>query len=129
MPKSKINFDMVRKIGLKLSGVEEGTAYGSPALKVRGNLLACIAIHKSAEIETLAVRVAFEDRAALIAENPDVYYLTDHYVEYPVVLARLSRIRPDALQDLLSMAWRFVTSKAAAGTGQKRARSKAKLRD
>jgi len=121
MPKSKISFDTVRNIGLKLSGVEEGTAYGSPALKVRGNLLACVAIHRSAEPDTLAVRVAFEDRSALIAENPEVYYLTDHYVEYPVVLARMSRIHPEALQDLLAMSWRFVTSKASrASTGRKR---------
>jgi hypothetical protein len=121
MPKSKISFDTVRNIGLKLSGVEEGTAYGSPALKVRGNLLACVAIHRSAEPDTLAVRIAFEDRSALIAENPEVYYLTDHYVEYPVVLARISRIHPDALQDLLAMSWRFVTSKASrASTGRKR---------
>jgi len=29
--------------------VEESTAYGSPALKVRGKLLACVPVHRSAE--------------------------------------------------------------------------------
>jgi hypothetical protein len=29
--------------------VEESTAYGSPALKVRGKLLACVPAHRSAE--------------------------------------------------------------------------------
>jgi hypothetical protein len=120
MAKSKISFETVRKIGLKLAGVEEGTAYGSPALKVRGNLLACVAVHRSAEPDTLAVRIAFEDRAALIAGNPEVYYLTDHYVKYPVVLARMSRIHPDALQDLLAMSWHFVKSKASRASTRKR---------
>ncbi len=115
MPRNKIDFDAVRKIARGLSGVEESTAYGSPALKVRGKLLTCIAIHKSAEPGSLAVRIGFEDRAELLAADPDVYYLTDHYVDYPVVLVRLSRIHPDALRDLLGTAWRFVTAKTLSG--------------
>ncbi len=101
-----------------MPGVEEGTSYGSPALKIRGELMACIAVHKSAEPNTLAVRMDFDQRDALIAEDPDTYYLKDHYVNYPVVLVRLGQIYPDALRDLLGMAWRFVTSKAR---GRKRA--------
>jgi hypothetical protein len=31
MPRSTINFDSVRRIGLALPGAEESTAYGSPA--------------------------------------------------------------------------------------------------
>jgi hypothetical protein len=88
--------------------------YGSPAFKVRGELLTSIAINKSAEPNTLAVRIDFDRRAELLAEAPDVYYLTDHYVNYPVVLVRLSRIQLDALRDLLGMAWRFATAKTAA---------------
>src|SRR5256886_16481063 len=78
--KSPIDFDTVRKIGLALPGVEESTAYGSPALKVHGKLLTCIAINRSAEPGSLAVRVDFDDRAELLAADPDVYYVTDHYV-------------------------------------------------
>ena len=109
------DFDIVREIALGLSDVEESTAYGSPAFKVRGKLMACIAINKSAEPDSLAVRIGFEDRADLIATAPDVYYLTDHYVNYPVVLVRLSRIHRDALRDLLGAAWRFVTTEKAGG--------------
>ena len=47
MPRSTINFDTVRKIGLALPGVEESTAYGSPALTVHGELLACVPAHRS----------------------------------------------------------------------------------
>ena len=57
MPTSGIDFDAVRKIGLALPGVEESTAYSSPALKVRGKLLACVPAHRSAETGSLMVRV------------------------------------------------------------------------
>jgi hypothetical protein len=53
MPKSTIDFDTVRKIGLALPGVEESTAYRSPALKVRGKLLACVPAHRSASTTAL----------------------------------------------------------------------------
>jgi len=113
MPKSTINFDSVRKIGLALPGVEESTAYGSPALKVRGKLLACVPTHRSAEPGSLAVRVGFDDRAELLAAAPDVYYVTDHYLNYTSVLVRLSHVTPDVLRDLLGMAHKFVTARRA----------------
>ena len=113
MPRSTINFDTVRKIGLALPGVEESTAYGSPALKVRGKLLACVPAHRLAEPGSLMVRVNFADRAELLAAAPDVYYVTDHYLNYTSVLVRLSRVTPDVLRDLLGVAHKFVTAHEA----------------
>ena len=110
MPTGTIDFDAVRKIGLALPGVEESTAYGSPALKVRGKLLACVPTHHSAEPGSLMVRVDFDDRAELLAAAPDVYYVTDHYLNYSAVLVRMSRVTPDVLRDLLCMAHKFVTA-------------------
>ncbi len=108
-----ISFDTVRQIGLALPGVEESTAYGSPALKVRGKLLACVPTHRFAEPGSLVVCVDFNDRAELLKEAPDIYYLPDHYVNYPSVLVRLSRVTPDVLGDLLGMAHKFATAKTA----------------
>jgi hypothetical protein len=110
MTKKAIGFDAVRKAGLTLPGVEESTAYGSPALKVGGRLFACIAINKAAEPNSLMVRMPIDDRDALIAEQPDVYYLADHYAPYPCVLVRLSRVDAAALRDLLLMGWRFAST-------------------
>jgi hypothetical protein len=110
MPPTKVTFDTVREIGLALPDVEDSTMYGKLALKVRGKLLTCLAIHKSAEPGSLVVRIDFEQRAGLLAEAPETYYVTDHYRNYPTVLVRLSRIRIDELRDLLGASWRFVTS-------------------
>src|SRR5438552_966792 len=97
--------------GSQASFREEGTMHGSPAFKVRGKLLACAAIHKSAEPDTLAVRIPFDLRAELMESDPQSYYLTDHYVNYPVVLVRLSRIGVEGLRELLGASWRFVSAK------------------
>ena len=107
---STINFDTVRNIGLALPGVEESTAWGAPALKIQGKLMACVPTHRSAEPGSLMVRVGFDDRAELLAAAPDVYYVTDHYLNYNAVLVRLSRVAPNVVRDLLGMAHKFVTA-------------------
>jgi hypothetical protein len=106
----KIGFDAVRKMGLTLPEVEEGKIYGSPALKVRGRMFACLAVHRSAEPNTLVVRMEFDRRDDLIAEKPETYYLAEHYVDYPCVLVRLARVHQDELRDLLLMGWQFVSA-------------------
>ena len=115
MPKRTISFETVRTLGLALPEVEEGTAYGSPALKTNGQMFTCIAVHRSAEPDTLAIRVAIEDRDELIVADPKTYYLTDHYVNYPVVLVRLAQVSRDALRDLLHMGHRFVSAESKRG--------------
>jgi hypothetical protein len=109
-PREKIDFDTVREIAGALPGAEEGTIRGSPSIKVRGKLLACLPVNKQAEPDSLAVRIDFDHRAAMLAEAPAVYYVTEHYVPYPMVLVRMSRINRDALRDLLKAGWRFVTA-------------------
>ena len=111
MTNSTVTFDDVRNIGLELPGVEAST--GSAALKVNGKLLACIAVNRSAEPGSLMVRVDPDDRVELLAADPEVYYVTNHYVGYNAVLVRLSRVNPDVLRDLLGMAYKFVTRPTA----------------
>lgn len=120
MPRKPIDFDIVRKLAHELGDVEETTLHGFPCLKVRGKLLACIAVNKSAEPGSLAVRIDIDRRAELIETAPDIYYVTEHYVNYPTVLVRLSRIQPDVLKDLLRLAWSFVTTKAGLRKGTRR---------
>lgn len=123
MTKAKINFDTVRAIGLMLPDVEESTSYGVPSLKVRGKMLACVPTHRSAEPDSLVVRVSFDDRAELLAEAADVYYVTAHYLDYEAVLVRLSRVSPEVMRDLLGMAHKFVTHKSARPSPSRKRRS------
>jgi hypothetical protein len=104
-------FSLIESIGRTLSDVEVTTSWGKPALKVQGRMFVCIASHPSAEPNTLVVMMDFADRDLLVEEDPDTYYLKEHYVEYPCVLVRLSRVRPDALRDLVTGAHRYVSEK------------------
>jgi hypothetical protein len=111
MAEKRVDFESVLKLGSTLPGVERFTSYGSPALRVNGKLMARLPTHKSAEPDSLVVRVDFERRAELLAGAPEIYYVTDHYADYPYVLVRMSRLHPDSLRDLLGMAWRCATRK------------------
>ena len=84
---------MVRTVGLALPDVEAATKYdGSPVLKMGGCFMAGLATHRSAEPETLVVRAGMDERAWLLEDAPQTYYVTDYYRNHPVVLVRLSRI-------------------------------------
>ena len=105
------SFKPVEAIGRSLPDVELTTTWGKPTLKVRGRMFVCMASHKSAEPDTLVVMMDFADRDALVEDDPNTYYLKEHYVGYPCVLVRLSRVHPDALRDLVIGAHRYVSAK------------------
>jgi len=113
MARKAITFETVRAMARALPDVEEGTMYGTPALKVRGHWLVCVPTHKSAEPNSLAVRVDFAQRDEMIAAEPEVYYVKEHYASYPTVLVRLAHVHPDALQDLIRTAWRQASAVGA----------------
>jgi len=83
-------------------GIEESTSYGTAALKVGGSLLTRL----WEDGETLVVKTTFVDRDLLLQSEPDVYFLTDHYRNYPYVLVHLPRIRASEMRDRLEEAWR-----------------------
>lgn len=110
MPRN--SFKTVESIGRTLPDVEVTTTWGQPTLKVHGKMFVCTASHKSAEPNTLVVVMDFADRDALIEDDPGTYYLKEHYLNYPCVLVRLSRVRVDALRDLIAGAHRIVAARA-----------------
>ena len=112
MTRGKATWAAIEKIGLALPDVEAGTSWGTRALKIRGTMFACIPTNKDAEKDSIVVRLDFPQRDELLAAEPDVYYLKEHYVNYPCVLARLKKIHPDALHDLIGMAWTYMNKKA-----------------
>jgi hypothetical protein len=124
MRKNKVSFDTVRQISLELPGVQESTAYGMPALKIDGKLVAAIPANRSVEPDSLVVRMSFEDREELLAEAPEVYYLTEHYLGYDAVLVRLSSVTPEVLKDLLRTACKYVIRNSERGRGNRAPRNR-----
>jgi hypothetical protein len=93
------------EIARKLPGIEESSSYGTPALKVKGRFLCRL---RSEAEGALAIRCDFVDRQILLQADPEVFFVTDHYLDYPMILVRLDRIRLSALPDLIERAWRMV---------------------
>jgi hypothetical protein len=105
-------FDRVISAGLGLPEVEDVTRRdGSHVLKRGGCFMAALATHPSAEPGTLVVRYDEQERGWLLEDAPEAYYLTDYYRRWPLILARLSAITPDALRDLLAVSWRLTGDK------------------
>ena len=92
------------KLALALPDVEEATSYGTPSLKARGRFLARL----KEDGVTLALRCPFELRETLLRDDPDLFFVTDHYRDYPAVLVRLPRIRQARLKAVLKQAWEAV---------------------
>ena len=110
MPRDALDFDALCSVAMKLPGVEAGTIRGAPSLKARGKLLCCPALHKSAEPNSVVVRIGTEERAQLISARPDAYYLTEHYASYPMVLVRLSQLDRKSVLELLEKSWQFANT-------------------
>jgi predicted enzyme related to lactoylglutathione lyase len=110
--KAGVDYATVRKLALSLPEVTDRSTLRGISFKARGKLLACKATHRSAESETLVVRVGAAERDRLIAAEPQIYYLTPHYLVHESVLVRLARIDGKALQALLETAWSLVTAGA-----------------
>lgn len=86
-------FDIVKKLGCSLPNVEATTTYdGAPVLKVHGVFRAGLAMHSSAEPDTLVLRAEFEEREGLLEDAPETYDVTDYYRRYPVVLVGMPGI-------------------------------------
>jgi hypothetical protein len=106
-----VKFEAVRKFVLSLEGAEEVRSYGTPGFKVRGALFARL----KEDGETLVVAMGFDARDEMMATAPEIYFVTDHYLNYKWILVRLPKIEMDAMKDLLRGAWRMAEAEKKSG--------------
>ena len=99
-----MNYDDVRAIALGLPDVEEGTSYGTAALKVRGKLF----IRLKEDGETIVLRTDSIERDHLMRTKPKIFYITEHYRDYPWVLVRLNAVSRPMMKELLESAYQRV---------------------
>lgn len=94
--------------GALLPGVETGTSYGRPALKMRDKAIAVA----GREPDHFVLMVALDELDVLIETEPQVFFQTDHYKGWPAVLARYATADPARIAILLERAWMRRASKA-----------------
>ena len=105
-----MTFEDIRKLALKWPEVEDGSSYGTPALKVRKKMLVRL---KEDNDSLVMPGVPLDEREMLLESQPKIFYFTDHYRDYPIVLIRLSKAKRSHVEPLLRRHWRTLASKAA----------------
>ena len=119
MRDGKVDFDTVLDLGALLPGVKASASARGVALKLKGQLVACTAIHPSAAPNSLMVCIDFPARDSLLAKQPDTYYMTPHYRGYATVLVRLAKIGRSELRNLLEQAAQFVGAQKTKKTSRR----------
>jgi hypothetical protein len=110
------DWDDVRRIATALPDVIEGTTYGAMAWKVGGKLMAWERPLRGRDLTELGLDeqtepvlgTAVEDeptKLALIDEDADVFFTTEHFTGYAAILVRLERIAVPRLDELIDAAW------------------------
>lgn len=87
----------------ELPEVTEDVWYGTPALKVRGK--GFVRLKENAR-DVVFMLGNVEEQEILVAAKPQIYFLTDHYVGWATVLARLAKLRVGEARERLQIAWR-----------------------
>jgi hypothetical protein len=90
----------------KLPGVEAGTSYGTPALRVGGKLFL-----RMKDADTIVLLGPTEEKEMLLAAEPAIYFETDHYKGWPAWFARLAKLSDAELKHRIERAWRHKASK------------------
>ena len=88
-----------RKIALSFEGASEGPYFGKPSIFVAEKFLT--RVHHKEEAMVLAIG-SMEMRDVMLEAEPKLFYITDHYKNFPYLLARLSKLNKETLKDLLA---------------------------
>lgn len=109
-------WDDVRRIALGLPETSERTSWGNPGWRVRdkgfvwerplGKADRAALGDAAPDGPVLGVRVADVGvKAALIADDPAVYFTIPHFDGYPAVLVRLAEVDVAELTEVIVEAW------------------------
>ncbi len=86
------------KIALAIPGATEVLWFRKPAVFLHGQFLT--KVHDKEEAMTLRVS-SMEMRDLMLEAEPALFYITDHYRNFPFILARLTALTPKLLNEIL----------------------------
>lgn len=104
---SGVTSGVARRIVQALPGVADGTHYGYPSFMVGKQFLARLRDDDTVLVVHLR---SFPDRDFLMSKEPETFFTTDHYRNYPTVLVRLEKTDEALLRTVLSDAHARVAS-------------------
>lgn len=99
--------ETLRNIAQDLPGAEEGTMYGTPAFRVGKKWFVRIHGKEDAVVVKLG---SVGEQQALLAEEPDIYFITSHYEGHAAILV-LGTTGESCFREIMTSAWRRVARK------------------
>jgi hypothetical protein len=97
-----VTWAQLAALGRTLPGVELGTWYGTPALKVSGKGFVRL---KEDGASVVFLTESVDEQQFLLQAMPKVYFLTPHYEGWPAVLARLKPLSERVARQQLQRSW------------------------
>lgn len=94
----------VRRIALALPETIEKPWFGSPGFRVRDK--GFLRIRSEAEGALVVFVADLDEKDALLASDPGIFFTTPHYDGHPTVLVDLPAIGTEELSELIVESWR-----------------------
>ena len=95
------NWDDVVAFACSLPGVEMGPYYGTPCPKVNGKPF----VAPSRAADSFCLYVAKGEKDVLLDTDPDTFWVTGHFLNYPAVLTRYGTASRERIEQQLLRAW------------------------
>ena len=103
-----MTLEEMREIVLGFPGVTEGTSYGQPAFTVGKKFFTRL---RGEDDSLVWIVDSIDERDMLLEADPKTFFITDHYRNYPSVLAYASKIDAKTLRGMLERRWRKLAPK------------------
>ncbi|HEY6577827.1 MAG TPA: MmcQ/YjbR family DNA-binding protein [Rhizomicrobium sp.] len=98
----------LREIALSFPAATEGSSYGKPSFLVAGKFFTRL---RSEDDSVVLIVGSIDERDMLLESDPDLFHVTDHYRNYPAVLARTALLDAARLRGMLDRRWRAIAPK------------------
>ena len=96
----------VRRIALALPKTSERPCYGTPGFYVGKKIFARLL----EDGDSVVLKIDDGRRDVLMKADPQAYFITEHYRNYPMMIVRLSAVDTADLRELLESAWQIASS-------------------
>lgn len=116
----------VKQTALQFPGANEKPSYGKPAFFIEKKFFTRV---REEDNSIVMIVSGMEQRDMMLELDPETYFITEHYRDFPSVLVRLSKIAPGELKTMLRRRWEQIAPrKMLKEIGEKKSTKPAKKR-
>ena len=91
----------MQAFAVTLPKTELSTSYRAPAIKVAGKMF----VSTGHEPGSFHVRAPHDEKAMLLETDPDTFWQTPHYANWPGLLVRYGSVDPERVRLVITRAW------------------------